>query len=53
MEEIKNYTFVKVEVFPPSDDAYYQLYVNNKPTSHIYSQSHLSRCYQFLNSVVL
>ena len=53
MEEIKNYSFVKVEVIPSTDEAYFQLYVDNKPTSHIYSQTHLARCYAFLNSVVL
>lgn len=44
MKDNKKYELVRVEIFPPQSEEFFQLYVGGKPSNVVFSSSHLKFC---------
>lgn len=45
------YSFIEVTVYPPQDCKFFQLFKSGLPQPFIYSELHLKRCFDILNSL--
>ena len=46
------YSFVEVRIFPPCEEKFYQLYFNGSPRPFVYSETHLLKCLDAIDSFV-
>lgn len=43
-----SYSFVEINIFPPQEEKYYQLFKGGLPQPFVYSASHLKKCFTVL-----